>query len=363
MELSIDLWSNILQKTTCIETCNKLYEAFPNNIKIELKNIYDLHKKSLALKIIIGFHNKLSFYYNSYLKKEILFINILAIRSVKKWNTPIGKKDCIVIILNNGDINFFDAETFDHINMIKLEQSIIEIEFHPSKPIMLTVHNDFWVSIMKIHRFNEDGSIYSNTIDVPEFGKKIYNFNQLTSEIFIFLAKYLYNPFHRKLYKLYIFNYDTNSMLCYEPINRYLDLNNYYMPINFYEDGSFECYKYQNGNYFCKFILSNYEIKEIETQIICPSKEIETNLVIWNFMRINSDMYFYTNRIGDGYIYRQTGNDYKIIYQTTNNISRFFIKNGYIIFIEKPQVKYINLKTLLIEEFKIGELVIDFYVL
>jgi len=363
MELPIDLWSNILQKTTCLETCNNLYKALPNNIKIELKNIYDLHKKSLTLKIIIGFHNKLSFYYNSCLKKEILFIDVIAIKSVKNWNTPIGKKDCIVLILKSGDIIFFDAITFDYINMIKLEQPIIEIEFHPNKPIMLTVHIDFWISVMIIHRFSEDGSMNSYIIDVPEFGKKIYYFNQFTSEIFIFIAKYLYNPFHRKLYKLYIFNYDTNLMLYYEQINNFLIQNNYYMPINFYEDGSFECYKYQNGNYFCKFTISNYEIKEIETQIICHNKEIETNLVIWNFMRINSDMYFYTNRIGNGYIYKQTGDDYKIIYQTTNNISRFFIKNGYIVFIEKPQVKYINLKTLLIEEFKIGEFVIDFLVL
>ena len=74
--------------------------------------------------------------------------------------------------------------------------------------------------------------------------KKIYFFNPFTSEIFIFLAKYLYNLFHMKIYKLYIFNYDTNSMLFYEQINRFLDVNNYYMQINIYDDGSFECYKY-----------------------------------------------------------------------------------------------------------------------
>ena len=38
MELPIDLWSNILQKTTSIDICNNLYDALPNNIKIELTN-------------------------------------------------------------------------------------------------------------------------------------------------------------------------------------------------------------------------------------------------------------------------------------------------------------------------------------
>ena len=100
-----------------------------------------------------------------------------------------------------------------------------------------------------------------------------------------------------------------------------------------------------------------------ENQIICQNKGIEAKLVIWNFLRINSDIYFYTNRIGDACIYKQTDNDYKIIYETSNNISRFFIKNGYIIFIEQTKLKYINLKTLLIQELKIGELVIDFCIL
>ena len=50
-------------------------------------------------------------------------------------------------------------------------------------------------------------------------------------------------------------------------------------------------------------------------------------------------MYFYSNRIGNG-IYRQTGNDYNIIYETSKNISRFFIKNEYIVFIEKTELKY-----------------------
>jgi hypothetical protein len=363
MELPTDLWSNILQKTTCIDTCNNLYNALPNNIKIELKNIYDLHSKSLKLKIIIGFHNKLSFYNGLCLKKELLFINIMAIRNVKNWNTPIGKKDCLVIILKSGIILFLDTDTLDYINMIELDHAIIEIEFHPKKSIMLTVDNEFWGSIMKIYKFNEDGSIDTNSIDTPEYRKKIYFFHPFTSEIFIFLAKYLYNPFHRKLFKLYIYNYDTNSILFFDQINSFLDFNNYYMPINIDEEGSFECYKYQNGNCFCKFIISNFEIKEIKTQIICQNIGIEAKLVIWNFLRINSDIYFYTNRIGDACIYKQTGNDYKIIYKTSNNILRFFIKNGYIIFIEQTELKFINLKTLLIEELKIGELVIDFCVL
>jgi hypothetical protein len=58
MKLPIDLWSNKLQKTIYINTCNNLYDVHPNNIK----NIYDLHRKSFTIKIIIRFHNKMSFY-------------------------------------------------------------------------------------------------------------------------------------------------------------------------------------------------------------------------------------------------------------------------------------------------------------
>ena len=90
-------------------------------------------------------------------KKELLFINIMAIRSVKNWNTPKGKKDCIVIILKSGVIIFLDADTLDNINMIELEHTIIEIEFHPKKSIMLIVDTEFLGSIMKIYKFSEDG--------------------------------------------------------------------------------------------------------------------------------------------------------------------------------------------------------------
>jgi len=61
MNLPIELWSEILQKTTSISTCDKLYNVFPNETLAKLKRAYEFHKERISLKIAITFDDKISF--------------------------------------------------------------------------------------------------------------------------------------------------------------------------------------------------------------------------------------------------------------------------------------------------------------
>ena len=140
-------------------------------------------------------------------------------------------------------------------------------------------------------------------------------------------------------------------------IESYIYLDNYYMPLKINEDGSFECIKYVGvTNYFCKFRISNFEIDEIQLQPVC-----EENLIIIDFLRIESDIYFHTNRSDYQTIYKKTGDKYKIIYRTTNKISRMlFNKKNFIIFFENEECKYIDLESLEIDGISMGEAPVDF---
>ena len=145
-------------------------------------------------------------------------------------------------------------------------------------------------------------------------------------------------------------------------IHSFMYLNNYYTPLKINEDGSFECVKYEGGtNYFCKFLISDVEIEEIELQVICKNRG--ANPIVWDFLMIGEDIYFYSNRVGDSMIYKQTDYEYKIIYQTTNNISRMFHKNGVIVFVEKEELKFVDLETLSVDVVSLGEVPVDFCVL
>ncbi len=136
------------------------------------------------------------------------------------------------------------------------------------------------------------------------------------------------------------------------------------MPLKINRDWSFECAKYEGGtNYFCKFMISNFEIEEIEQQPICKNSGIISSLVVWDFWRIWADIYFYSNRVGDASIYKQTGDQYKIIYQTTNTILPMFHKNGFIVFVEKEELKFVDLETLSMDVVSLGEAPVDFCVM
>jgi hypothetical protein len=73
MDLPTELWEQILEKTRSIRTCDKLYEAFPNEIRVKLKSAYEIHKEQISLKMAVAFYEKISFYNGDHLMKDISF--------------------------------------------------------------------------------------------------------------------------------------------------------------------------------------------------------------------------------------------------------------------------------------------------
>lgn len=358
MELPTELWSTILQKTRLIQNCDKLYAALPKQIREELKETYNSHKESIDMKIYFAFQNWLSFYNNDHLEKEVLSQNIMAVRIVQNWDTLSGKKNCIVSAMKNGVVMFWDATTMNYIKSIDVGSNISDIEFHPTKSIMLTVGVELFGRKLKIWRFDKNENIVQIAIESLGDDKKNFYFHPTAPEIYIFASHY------SKLSKVYCCNYDTNSVLFSDRVQSFLYLSNYYMPLTINRDGSFECIKYDGGaNHFYKFIISDFDIEEIELQTVCKNTGIISSLVIWDFLRIGSDIYFYSNRAGDACIYKQTFDKYTIIYQTMNTISKMFHKNGFLMFVEKGELKFVDLETLFVDVVYLGEAPVDFCVM
>lgn len=367
MELPTELWGEILQKTRSIKMCDKLYDAFPNETQVELKSAYESHKDRITLKMAFAFNDKLSFYNSDQLMKNIPFHNIIAVKFVKNWNTPIGKRDCVVVGTRNGAVMFWDATTLNYIFLLNVRTILGDIEFHPTKSIMMSICMKLYGRKIKVWKFDENGeaiNIANFAVELLGEGKKYCYFHPTEPEIYVFASNYSYNPYHRKLMKVFFCNYDRTSVSFSDRIHSLMYLNNYYTPLKINVDGSFECIKYDNGrNYFCNFVIAGDEIKEIETQCVCENIGSVPNLVVWDFIRVGADIYFYTNRIGDAFIYKQTGDKYKIIYETNKIISNIYYKNGFIVFVEKSELKYIDLETLSVEAFNIGEAPAEFCVI
>ncbi len=368
MDLPIELWGEILQKTRSITICDKLYDAFPNEAQSKLKSAYEYHKEHISLKMAVALNEKLSFYNGDHLIKEVPFENIIAIKFVKRWNTPIGKRDCLAVGTRNGAVMFWDATTLDYIFLLDVQTILGDIEFHPTESIMISVCMRLYGRKMKVWKFDENGEATNEanfTVEYLGEGKKYYYFHPTEPEIYVFASNYLYNPYHRKLTKVFFCNYDRTSVSFSERIHSFMYLNEYYTPLKINADASFECIKNENGrNYLCNFVIAGDEIKEIKTQCVCENIGSVPNLVIWDFIRVGADVYFYTSRIGDdAVIYKQTGDKYKKIYDTTYIESRLFYKNGFLAFVEKAELKYIDLETLSIETFDFGETPVDFCVM
>ena len=75
-------------------------------------------------------------------------------------------------------------------------------------------------------------------------------------------------------------------------------------------------------------------------------------------------MIFYTSQKGDTRIYKQSGDEYKLIYRTINNLFKFYCKNDLIIFMENNILKVLDLyDNLLIDEFCVENSAVDYMIL
>ena len=356
MELPTELWSSILQKTMSIQSCNKLYTALPKETRAELKDTYESHKEKLNVKIFCGFQNRLticSACNNGNLEFEFQLEDIFTVRYIQDWNTHIGKKDCIIAATKTGLVMFWDALTMEYIQGLEIGLNICEIEFHPTKSLMLTV-GQYWIGReLKIWKFDKYWSIARISIEVLGDDKKFYYFHPMEPDVYIF------SSYYSKISKMYICNYDIQFPSIMNRPQSFLYLNDYYEPLKINEDGTFECIKkVDDVNYFCKFRVSNFEIEDIQLQPVC-----EVSLTILDFLRIGEDIYFHTNSSDFQTICKQTGNDYKIIYKTTNKISKIFNKKDLLIFFENNECKCIDLDSHDIDGISIKEAPVDFCVI
>ena len=356
MELPTELWSSILQKTHSIQSCNKLYMALPSQTRAELKDAYDSHKERLNVKIFCGFQNKLSIYSacnNDNPEFEFQLNDIFLVRYIQDWDTHIGKKDCIVSATKTGLVMFWDANTMEYIQGMEFGSNISDIEFHPTKSILLIVGQKWIGRELKIWKFDKYWSIIRFSIEIIGDDKKYYYFHPTEPTICIF------SSYNSKISKMYFCNYDVRFPSITNRIESFIYFDNYYTPLKINTDGSFECIKYDGSvNYFCKFRVSNFEIEEIQLQNV-----LEANLVILDFLRIGAEIYFHANSSNSHTIYKQTGNEYKIIYRTMNKILRMFFKNRFLVFFENEECRCVDLDSLEIDGISIGESPVDFCVI
>jgi hypothetical protein len=331
--------------------------AFPKETRQELKETYELHKESLNVKIFCGLKNRLLLFStenNEISEFDFELENIFRVRYIRDWETHLGKRDIIIAATKSGIIMFWDALTKGYIEGLEIGSNICEILFHPKKSEMITVCENRIGRELKIWKFDKYWSIIRIDIECLGDNKKLYYFDRTDRDVYIFSSN------NSRLLKMYICNYDIEFPSIMNIPENFLNMNeNYYEPLRINEDRTFECIKkIDDLTYFCKFRISNFEIEEIKLQPIH-----ERNITILDFLKIGSEIYFQAKCLDYETIFKQTVDEYKIIYKTTNKILRMYVKNKFIVFFENTECKCIDLESLEIDIISIGELPVDFIVM
>jgi len=357
MELPVDLWSIILQKTKIAKQCKKLYLALPKNIKKELEEIYEEHKVKISINILCGIKNNMTLFQNGDLHTvfyQDFDTDIKFVRYVKNWyiiNEEGDKIDCFISVSKKNTIMFWNAITQTYLSKIEIDSDIKEIEFHPTKPIMMVACDDLQVYIFD----NNEG--YTKKCSMTNIGnkKKFYFFHHTLPQIYIFSLSPSTTGCNGKLYLFIICDYERDFATFTDIIQTYFNCNFYKTPLKMNSDGSFECVKFTgSANYFCEFIITETDLVETNLQKIEENSESVANVIIKDFIRIGKYVYFHTNNstfdeeILQHYtqkFYRQCGNKSKIIYNTTNKLSKIIYKNNYLIFVDDAEFKILDLET------------------
>jgi hypothetical protein len=205
---------------------------------------------------------------------------------------------------------------------------------------------------LQVYIFDNYG--YTKKCGMTNIGNKkgLYFFHHTLPQIYIFSLSPNNNS---KLDSFIICDYETDIISFTDIIQTYFHHNFYKTPLKINCDGSFECIKFTgSANYFCQFVITETDLVETNLQKIEEISEFPANLVVRDFIRIGKYVYFHTNNssfdeeILQKYIqkfYRQSGNKSKIIYNTTNKLSKIIYKNNYIIFVDNIEFKILDLET------------------
>lgn len=188
MELSTDIWSSILQKTKIVEQCKKLYLALPKNMKQELKEIYEKHKKNISINLLCAIESKMILFsngeINTYFYQDYNFdTDIKFVRHVKNWYIlENGEKiDCFISVSKKNTIMFWNAITHTYVDKIEIESDIKEIEFHSTKSIMMVACDD-----LQVYIFDNDG--YTKKCTIQNIGEKkiLFLSSNFATNIYLF---------------------------------------------------------------------------------------------------------------------------------------------------------------------------------
>ena len=97
---------------------------------------------------------------------------------------------------------FWDANTMGYIQGLEIGLNICDIEFHPTKSIMLTVGQKWIGRELKIWKFDKYWSIIRISIEIIGDNKKLYYFHPTEPDVYIF------SSYYSKISKMYFCNYD-----------------------------------------------------------------------------------------------------------------------------------------------------------
>ena len=351
MYLPTEVWSSILLNFDREEDCQKLYDALPTLIKIEIKDIYQTHLENTKVRLVCGFLNNCILHTIS---KTITFgeedESIKFVRFVNNMNTIVGIRDCIVTVNRNNKIIFYDGGTCEYIESIspRFAFNINNIEFHPNRNIMFTKSRHE----IKMWSPSEGRWLCSgNRCNIISIKDSPVIFLIHPTKPYLFIVKYeskLISPyptpeFQKEILEIYLWKYNFLESNVIEKINFRYRQNSHYLPAKLSPCGNFIETILSYGNTMLGGLFLHRT--SIDGSTVCYPRNVP-KINLFSF-RINDycwkdDMIYYS-RLG-AIIKKDIKSEIEnILYLSYENIERIFIKNNFIIFLEKDIFKKLYL--------------------
>jgi hypothetical protein len=355
MYLPVELWEKILLSINNGASCGRLYNVLPKKIREELIYSYMDHRKSIDIRILCAVKNTTALFiengiYIKFFQDYIVENDVIFVRHIPNMLKSDGLYDCIVTATRKGTIMFWDAYSNQYIDRIDIGSKIEHMEFHPNKSRMVvSTITDAGLEIQSLI-FSTGGIVVNETIvgydkdyeiklvyhpSVPH----LYIIRSSQNIISIYLWKYeeLYDetdPFAFSEFERIdlptIINFSINSVETY--------IYTYHTPFRIMENGDFECLCQGLHHYSIvsmEIRNARFFIKEVEI-LLYPCREVN------DYLRVGNKIYYIENKKT---IIEQQGMTTKVLYVSEDNISKFELRRGNLIFLEGDLFKRIDLDT------------------
>jgi hypothetical protein len=195
MYISSDLWCIILKYTNDPYTCKNLYESLPDYTKTSLKKVYEKQYLLLSVTLLYTNSNSVCMYSNGRILNNIINTE----RLIKTVRFSGENEFCVCTI--NGEITYWDVNTFKTIRKFKCPQSYIDLlEIHPDGTKLITKYGHH------LKLWNSSGNHFILNSEM------IYS--QITSMFFHPILPYVYMTkiVNNRLLELHRWNY-VNSII------------------------------------------------------------------------------------------------------------------------------------------------------